>query len=255
MAGSTHPDVAIDTALVARLTDELRAMPSVLGAIWVGSRSRGEGIGPSSDIDIIAVIDEAAGRKWRRGFRDVATGRHVEMLFRPASLDRLRFRQCAESGESWLHGFVTGRVLFDKDGTLASLIGEAHALWDAGPAPMAESDINWERYEAWLQREDIVDRVAAEPEVSSHLLSLLFQRLLRFAYRLERRWYPPDKYVLADLERHDAGLADVFLRVHAAGSAPSSKLAAIDDLFTMLAERHSIDFAAEYVSAVKASAT
>jgi hypothetical protein len=247
-SGSPHED---DTALVARLTDELRAMPHVLGAIWVGSRSRGEGIGTSSDIDLIAVIEESAGPKWRRGFRDEATGTYVELLFRPASLDRLRFQQCVVSGESWPHGYVTGTVLFDRDGTLAALVAEARALWDAGPAPMSDDDREWERYEMWLQRDDIADRLSTDPETSAHLIAILFGRLLRFSYRLARRWRPPDKYALRDLDAHDPALAAIFRRVHAVGAAPSERLAALDGFFALLADRYQVAFAAPYVSAHK----
>lgn len=238
----------IDEEVVARLVSELRADQRVLGAIWVGSRSRGEGIGESSDIDMIAIIDEASGLKRRRGFRDEASGRHVELLFRAPSLDRLRFRECAASGESWPHGYATGRVLFDRDGTLGALVAEAGALWAAGPAPFSQGDREWERYESWLQRADIADRVTDEPAVASHLIAAIFERLLRLSYRLERRWYPPAKYALRDLAAHDPPLAAIFRRVHADGATAVARFAAIDDLFELLATRHAIQFDAPYRS-------
>jgi hypothetical protein len=241
-------EAEIDEALVARIADELRSQAHVLGAIWVGSRSRAEGIGESSDIDLIAIIDEAAGSKWRRGFRDADSGRHVELLYRPASLDRLRFRQCAQSGESWPHGYATGRVLFDNDGTLGQLVDEARELWRAGPDRLSEGDREWERYEMWLERADIVDRQASEPEIALHLIGAIVRRLLRFAYRLERRWYPPDKYLLRDLAEHDDELAGIIRRVYADRAGGAERLEAVDEIFTLLARRHHIDFAAPYVT-------
>jgi hypothetical protein len=245
MAAGEPEDRAVDEEVARRIAGELAANPDVLGAIWVGSRERGEGIGPSSDLDIIAIIAETAGRKWRKGYVDEPSGRVVELLYRPASLDRVRFAQAFRSGESWPHGYAYGRVLFDKDGTLAGLIAEARELWERGPEALLDGDREWERYESWLQRADIADRVDGEPATANHLISLLGQRLFRFAYRLERRWYPPDKYLLRDLQEHDEELAALFVETFTGGE-PRERLRALDAMFAALAHRYGIRFDAPY---------
>jgi hypothetical protein len=241
---------AVDEALVRRITDELMANPDVTGAIWIGSRERGEGIGPSSDIDICAIMRERAGPKWRRGFRDPETGRAIELLYRLPSLDRAKFQLSLRTGESWPHGYAHGRVLFDKDGTLAGLVEEARQAWQRGPDPLSESDRAWECFDLWQHRADIVDRVATQPEVSHHLLASLIPRLFMLAYRLHQRWIPPEKYLLDDLRQHDAELAAIFERCYRDGAKAAERLTAADDLFALLSVRHGIDFDASYRTAL-----
>ncbi len=245
MARSLPDERELDEEVAGRIARELEASADVLAALWVGSRERGEGIGPSSDIDILAITRESAGEKWRRGYRDVPSGRFIELLYRPASLDRARFALAVQSGDAWLHGYVHGRALFDKDGTLASLMSEARTLWENGPAPLSASDREWERYELWMDRADIADRVASSPHVAGYLIGVVGQRLFRYAYRLERWWWPPAKYVLVDLESRDVGLADLFVRVFGSAS-PAVRLAALDATFDLLAGRFGIDFGSEY---------
>lgn len=238
---------AIDEAAIRRITAELQSDPSVVSALWVGSRSRGEGLGESSDLDILAHIREGAGPKYRRGYIEPESGRHVELLFRPASLDRARFAAHTATGDGWLHGFVHGRVLFDRDGTLDSLIREARQRWQAGPNPLPSDEREWQRYQLGMDLADIPDRVETMPDVASFLITVVAQDAFRFVYRLERWWWPPAKYLLADLQLRDATLADLFGRIFGS-SSPRERLAGLQDFFGVIARRFEIDFDAPYLT-------
>jgi hypothetical protein len=232
---------------VRRITAELQADPDVVSALWVGSRSRGEGIGDSSDLDILAHTREDAGPKFRRGYVDIESGRHVELLFRPASLDRAKFATSTATGDGWLHGFVYGRVLFDRDGTLGDLVREARERWEAGPDALPASERNWQRYQLAMDLPDIRDRIETMPAVASFLLGVLAQELFRFIYRLERWWWPPNKYLLADLQLRDAALAGHFGRIFGPG-APRDRLASLQEVFELVSHRFDVDFDAPYAS-------
>jgi hypothetical protein len=245
---SVEHDRAVDEAAVARIVAELQADPIVVSALWVGSRSRGEGIGHSSDLDILAHIREDAGPKFRRGCVDHESGRHVELLFRPASLDRAKFATSTATGDGWLHGFVHGRVLFDRDGTLRELMREARERWEAGPDALPPSEREWQRYQLAMDLPDIRDRIETMPAVASFLLSALAQELFRFIYRLERWWWPPAKYLLDDLRTRDAELAGLFARIFGPGML-RDRLQGLEDGFHVISERFDIDFQAPYASA------
>lgn len=239
----------VDEEAVDRIAAELRRAPGVLGCLWTGSRERGEGRGLSSDIDLIVCVDESRGPKSRLGFVDRASGRAVEILFRAPSFERGRFQQhVAEGLGGLIHSYAFGRVLFGGDGPLGELVTEARQTWERGPARLPASDREWERYQAGLELADITDRAVTEPATASHLIGLLAGRVVRLAYRLGRRWYPPEKYLLADLQQWDPELAAGFGTAHRDRSPAAERLEALRSLFETMAQRFALDFDAPYES-------
>jgi hypothetical protein len=239
----------IDEDVVRRLAASLRGARGVTGCLWTGSRERGKGRGESSDIDLIACVEESRGPKSRLGFVDWESGRAVEVLFRAPSFERRRLREHVAEGIGGLvHSYAFGRVLFGGDGPLGELAAGAKRLWEAGPEPLTSGDREWERYQAWLDLADIMERVATEPETAAHLIGLLTGRMVCFAYRLERRWYPPEKYLLADLQGHDAELAECFEAIHRDGALSGERFGGLQRLFGLIRDRWGLDFGAPYSS-------
>jgi hypothetical protein len=110
---------------------------------------------------------------------------------------------------------ATGRVLLDRDGTLAALRAEAAAILEAGPRPEPQY-LALARYTAVDTLDNARDTIDDDPEMCAALLANTVCQAIACRFWDARRWQPPPKEVLRALEDLDGGLGALARRFHRA---------------------------------------
>jgi hypothetical protein len=127
-------DLAIVELVVQRLRSEFGA--DLLGVLAGGTRLRGEG-DAHSDIDMVVVIERPRRKRWNI----MMAGVEIEMFINPPFQMRRYFKDERRSGRGQMpHLCATGRIVFDPQGTMATIQAEARSVWQAGPPPLSEQD-------------------------------------------------------------------------------------------------------------------
>lgn len=212
-------DDAIIQQAIELLRDEFGG--DLIGVLAGGSRLRGEG-DPSSDIDLVVVIDQP--RRQRRNI--VIAGVEVEMFINPPFQIRRYFEEDRHSGRGLLpHLCSTGMIVYDTHDRVAKLRDEAITIWTAGPPPLSDQE-RWSfRYSAADHLRDIEDVIARDADRAVLLLGVTLDELLRQHYRIAGRWLPKRKRALLDLATWDVLAADLARR--ATHGDPQARLSAL----------------------------
>lgn len=112
-------------ALLERLVEEL-TVPGVSGLALTGSRARGDD-SPESDVDLLRLVDRAP-----RTAREQYSLRYVEGLLVSLSSNTLAAKRAElaqpETAIWTVAGLRQARLLYDRDGGLAELLGVARAF-------------------------------------------------------------------------------------------------------------------------------
>ena len=116
--------------MLAHLTGALQRDPDVRGVLLTGSRARGDAL-PGSDIDLLVLV---ASPPEKTLVSETINGRLVERHFR--SFEGARARLSEHPME--LYSYLDGHILYDPDGALAELVGEARVRFDAYRVPEGE---------------------------------------------------------------------------------------------------------------------
>jgi len=208
-------DLAIVELVVQRLRSEFGA--DLLGVLAGGSRLRGEG-DAHSDIDIVVVIERPQRKRWNI----MMAGVEIEMFINPPFQMRRYLENERRSGRGQMpHLCATGRIVFDLQGTMATIQAEARSIWQAGPPPLSEQD-RWQfRYHTADSLRDIEDLRTSDEDHAVLLIALLLSRLIDQHYRISGRWLHKPKRVLSDLSRWDVA-ASRLARQACNGSVPIS---------------------------------
>jgi hypothetical protein len=164
-------------AAVERFIAPWRRKKRVIGALVAGSYVTGQP-NPKSDLDIYIVTQ--AGTPWReRGNRRI-DGFLVEYFINPPEQIHKYFADNHASASAMsLTPYTTGRILFDKDGTLAKLRRVAN-LWLAKPLRRASSaERLLDAYRIWDGLDNVEDAwERRSPDIAyvyHHALHRLFE--------------------------------------------------------------------------------
>jgi predicted nucleotidyltransferase len=206
-------DLAIIELLVQRLRREFDA--DLLGMLAGGSRLRGEG-DANSDLDVVVVIARPQRRKWCLIMADVL----IEMLISPPfQIQRLLEEGRLDGRGLMSHLCSTGRVVFDPQGTMATIQADARSIWERGPPPLSEQERRQYRIRTTDLLRDIEDVRASDEELAVFLITLLVSQLINQHCRITGRWLLRRKRIIVDLAQWDIAASQ--LARQACGSAAS----------------------------------
>jgi len=172
----------------------------LLGLMLGGSYAYGE-VMATSDVDLYVVI----GEPWRQRRNLVIDGVDVELFIKPPH----KFSAEIAEGEATTDVFARGRVIHDRNGTVAGLQREARTLSEQlRPIPLGD-DLEWLRYMVTDTLKDAYDLVAAsDPDIDLALSNALHHTLDAY-YKLGGRRMPKPKYVMRDLRDREPAFADL----------------------------------------------
>ncbi|MNX77453.1 hypothetical protein D3C86_1089960 [compost metagenome] len=192
-------------AMLNLLIDELRDRHACHTVILYGSRARGDH-STHSDYDVLGIRQDGEAcrdaRPWQGSYLDA-------FIYPEATFEHL------DEGMLRLHG---GRILCEQDAMGRKILSRIEALFAAGPAAPAPSEvqtrITWARKMlARIQRQDL------EAHYRRHWLLV---QLLEDYFYLRRQWYRGPKESFAWLQANDPGTYRHFeaaLEPHAAEEA------------------------------------
>jgi predicted nucleotidyltransferase len=242
--------MSLETA-IGRVLQRGGEIPGVGAVLLTGSAARDELL-PNSDYDFLILIDD--GVPWPMPFRDGGREayideerRQVEIGFSTFHRARTKTTESAAQGIPFrAQAFVEARVLARHGDAIDHLIAEARSTLGTGPPLLERQDVLWECYDIWNQMKDLQD-VLDDPPTADLIAAPLFEHLLRFYFRIERRWLPRPKAMMRSL----ADANPEYLRLALSYvEAPSTleQLAALQAMMGYLAQRFDLVFEAGYVS-------
>ncbi len=112
--------------MIVDLLAEASAYPAIIGALLIGSLGRGNAI-PGSDIDLLLLLADGQGQT-----------RILQNHEREGILIEFHYRDVAtalaqiEEAPNWQYAYLSGRILYDPTGRLATLVAEVRvrsAAW------------------------------------------------------------------------------------------------------------------------------
>lgn len=107
--------------VVAALLAEACANPAVIGALLIGSLGRGNAV-PGSDVDLLLLLADGQGQ--RRLFRNhEREGILIEFHYRDVAAALTQ----VEESPNWHYAYLSGHILHDPTGRLATLVTEVRA--------------------------------------------------------------------------------------------------------------------------------
>jgi predicted nucleotidyltransferase len=118
---ASFPQPIVLDAEAESAADSLSHFPGVLGVCITGSSARGDS-DPSSDIDLLALIDDQElAKPTRRGFKGAwGSGRHVELKL----VSEPRLRAMIEARSTFaVHVLREGRIAYDPELRITNLLG------------------------------------------------------------------------------------------------------------------------------------
>ncbi|MEW6229220.1 MAG: hypothetical protein AB1700_14205 [Bacillota bacterium] len=148
-----------------------------------------------SDLDVYVIIRPS----WRQR-RTVFVGDvEVELFINPVHRIRKEFKDVDH--DSTFAMFTQGRILYDPDGVMASLVKEAREVWE-GPRPaVPPGALPLLRYVPTDLLKDAQDLVETDEVTANYLIFVTLQATLDAYYKIQRRWPVKPKHLLRDL--HD----------------------------------------------------
>jgi hypothetical protein len=177
--------------------------PDALGGLVAGSTARGEDT-PSSDLDLIVLL---TGRPAPMRSTEHVQGRLVEFFVHTEDsfvsfIDRER--QLRRS--PLLHMCAHGLIINDHDQRLARLQDLARDRWSAGPAPLAEDELDDRRYRLTALLDDLADE--ANPVDRAALAAAVFTDTADLALVSRDCWSGTGRWLTRRLRETDAELSD-----------------------------------------------
>lgn len=183
-----------EAALQAALAD-LTAMDEVRALLFFGTAAAGQAEA-NSDLDLYVILRDESD--WAQTTVRRYLGVEAEVHFAPARWWQQRLENRAPIA---LSAFATGRLVCGEAGALVAL---ARRLWEAGPAPLGQPEVDRLRYHLTDLAGDLAD--VAERYRQRYLGALLVDQALEGYCRIHRLWGEKPKRRLAYLERHDPEL-------------------------------------------------
>lgn len=242
--------MSLETA-IDRTIKRVAPIHGVIAVLLTGSAVRGELL-PHSDYDFLVLIDDAV--PWPMPFRDGGReayiddeGRQVEIGYGSLRRTRAKIAETVAQGVPFrAEGLVEGRVLLRHGEAIEALIAEARTILADVPPEIDPQDRLWECYDIWNQLKDLQD-VVDDAATAALVAPPLFDHLLRFYFRLERRWLPRPKALMRALEDTHAeyhALALVYVKAPTDGE----RVRALEAMMAYLARRFDLIFETGYAS-------
>ncbi|MET7370811.1 nucleotidyltransferase domain-containing protein [Streptomyces sp. NPDC005566] len=160
---------------------------------------------PTSDLDIVVLLDgPPAPSRENLLYR----GWPVELFLQTEAVWRtFADQETAKRNSPLLSMCADGLLLADTNGLGASLQAEARKRWAAGPAPLSDRELDYQRYVLTDLLEDL--RGCADPAERTHLVAHMLQRASELALLAGGHWLGTGKWLsrrlaAADPELHRA---------------------------------------------------
>ncbi len=207
---------AADTPIPSRFAPALAALRALArddryrGVLLFGSVALGVAT-PESDLDVLVLTDGADA--CANLSHPAIGGVKLDLSFN--SLARLRDLLDAQLDDGGRRPMLAGgRILFDKDGDLTALRARADA---ARPRPVPPERHRHIQFLFFHLHDKIARFLTSDPPTALLSLHLGLNEALDWHYRLRGEWRVSAKWLLADLRRWDAPLADLVARLVATG--------------------------------------
>jgi hypothetical protein len=177
--------------------------PDAVGGLVAGSSARGDDT-PSSDLDLIVLL---SGRPAPMRRTELAQGRLVEFFVHTeesfvAFIDRER--QLRRS--PLLHMCAHGLIICDHDGRLARLQDLARDRWAAGPARLADDELEDRRYRLTALLDDLADET--DPADRAALAAAVFTDVADLALVSRGHWSGTGRWLTRRLREIDPDLSE-----------------------------------------------
>lgn len=179
----------------------LASRPDTLGVAVFGSYARGDAR-PDADVDVFVLVSDGV-------WRDVESsgGRTYELLFASEKEAKDFY---AQNPDDCVSTWSEAKIVYDRDGRMASLAEYASVVRDTGKRKAARSEILHRKFEA----EDKLRaaRHLAESDFPTAFMSLheLAGRLIECHFAKVGTWSPPPKLRLTALRSGWPELAGLF---------------------------------------------
>jgi hypothetical protein len=196
--------------------------PDAVGGLVAGSSARGDDT-PSSDLDLVVLLTghPAPMRRTERvGGRLVEFFVHTEASFAAFADREHRLRR-----SPLLHMCAHGMIIRDRDGRMSRLQALARRRWAAGPAELADRELEDRRYRLTALLDDLADET--EPADRAALAAAVFTEVADLALVTRGCWSGTGRWLTRQLREIDTDLTEELLAglqaaVHGATSALKS---------------------------------
>lgn len=185
---------ALDAVLQSLLPD-----PTVQGILFFGSVQRGT---PSatSDLDFYVLVE--GGLMWRE--TRLIEGVEAELFYNP--VEKMERRLQVDGDRTAILAFASGQSLYDPQGHIARLIGQAQQLAKAGPAPLTTEQIMLLRYRLSDLSRDLEDVLGEDAASAALVAGQLLHLTLEACCQLANCFGDKPKRLLHHVARHDTQL-------------------------------------------------
>lgn len=172
-------------------------------AVAAGSRIEGRATA-TSDLDIVVVTTDSAApfrATYRHGGLPIEVFVHTVDTLQSWS----RREADAERRSPLLRMCARGVIVWDPDGRGPRLQDEMRRLYEAGPAPLTDTELGWRRYVLTDLRDDLeAPATAGEAAITAANLA---QQIATLGCELEGWWSGTGKWTLRHLHEADEELA------------------------------------------------
>ncbi len=200
--------------LVAFIVDTLKSDPKVMGVLLTGSRARGDAT-PGSDVDFWVLLSGVNERRFRS---EEQQNFLIELHFRNLVQARDKMRHHPME----LYSHLDGKILYDPEGKLAELRGEAQQLFESYQMPEAER----KALAYWLQnaRRKLQTALNEQAQLKmGYLSSIQSWKILEGLWAANQKPMPPAGAVFAHITRLQAPLPHFELVGGLFGSDPATR--------------------------------
>lgn len=178
--------------------------PNCITAILGGSIIRGEGT-DHSDLDIF-IVDPMLQKPYRESL--IYNGFPVEVFVHTLQFYKEFFKNdCDRARPSLPQMVFEGEVIVQHDLT-NSIIQEAKALLEAGPAPWSEEKLQMARYGLTDLLDDFEGSKRADEDL--FIAGCLAEKIHEFYLRMNNQWIGSSKWILRALRRYNPEFAEQF---------------------------------------------
>ncbi|MEW5867054.1 MAG: hypothetical protein AB1774_09395 [Bacillota bacterium] len=179
--------------IVADMREEFGA--DLLGMLLGGSVAYGIPC-RRSDLDIYVIIRPS----WRQRRTVVVGDVEVELFINPVHRIRKEFKDVDH--DSTFAMFAQGRILYDPDGVMATLVKEAREVWEQPRPALPPDALPLLRYIPTDVLKDAQDLAETDEVAANYLIFMTLQATLDAYYKIQRRWPVKPKHLLRDLHGH-----------------------------------------------------
>ena len=187
-------------SVIEKFIGKLKEDQNTLGIIIFGSRTSGN-FHEDSDVDLIVIQKE--GFKRTVEYSDFLV---FEITYTTPE-KAVDYWQNNPDDCYWL--WKSGKVVFDRDGTVKRLEEEAQNIINKGKKPLEDTQIKHLHFDAIDQIK--AAKKLAEKDISTANLILTQKvfKLVELFFNLRQEWTPPPKQIIAGVEKNSEELSNL----------------------------------------------